>query len=105
MEVIIEVADERELVEHVFDRRALDRDSFDASAYVPRKGAGERQRFHIAVRAALDWFFQVGCTTPAALEQVPLWYIGGQYHRGGIQPDEGRPLASAAGSTAPEGDS
>jgi hypothetical protein len=91
MELIIEVADERELVEHVFVRRALDSDSFQASWYQPH-GGGQRQRFNMAVQAAIDWFIDVGCNTPVVLEQVPLWYIGGQYHRPGIQPDEGRPL-------------
>jgi hypothetical protein len=92
MEVIIEVADEQEFVERVLVRRELDNADFQASWYLPPKGAGQRRRFHMAVQAAIDWFFEVGANTPAILEQVPLWYIGGQYHREGIQPDEGRPL-------------
>ena len=99
----MEVADERELVEHVFVRGALDSDSFQASWYRPR-GGGQQQRFHMAVQAAIDWFIDVGCNTPPVLEQVPVWYIGGQYYRAGIQRDEGRPLDHTTQVEAPSED-
>jgi hypothetical protein len=98
VELIIEMSDEREFVEHILDQRALDGDLIQSSWYAPEEelageAARERQRFYAATQVAIDWLLQVGNNAPLVMEQVSKWYLGGwYYHMTEMRPDEGRPL-------------
>lgn len=93
VEIIINVEDVNDFAAHVLDRGALDNDQFKGAWYLPEGDdeEDERRRFNMALQAAVDWVLRSGMNTPAAVEQIPTFYLSGWYHHT-PEIDTGQPL-------------
>jgi hypothetical protein len=96
VEIIVKVEDVNDFAAHVLDRGALDNDQFKGAWYLPERDddeppADERQRFNMALQAAIDWVLRSGMNTPPAVAQIPVWHLGGWYHHT-PEIDTGHPL-------------
>lgn len=93
VEIVVKVEDANDFAAHVLDRGALDHDQFKGAWYLPEGDdeQDDRRRFNMALQAAVDWVLRMGMNTPPAVEQIPVWHIGGWYHHT-PEIDTGHPL-------------
>ena len=93
IEIVVKVEDVNDFAAHVLDRGALDHDQFEGAWYLPEgdDDRDDRRRFNMALQAAVDWVLRMGMNTPPAVEQIPVWHIGGWYHHT-PEVDTGHPL-------------